>query len=159
MCKNLVAKGSLDEPLILFNRSNQRAVDLNAQLPAGKTSVASSIEDVVSKSDIIFTCVADDAAIQETIATAIKGNVNGKLFIDCSTVHPDTTNTLATTIEAQGAQFVACPGKQTHFDCLSLDQLNGNLYSIWRTCDGRQWSTGLRPGWSSISCTEGDAIY
>lgn len=110
MCNNIVEKGNLDEPLTLFNRSHQRAVDLNAKLPAGKSSVASSIEEAVSNSDIIFTCVANDAAIQDTIATAVKENVQGKLFVDCSTVDPDTTNELAKTLEAHGAQFVACPG-------------------------------------------------
>lgn len=110
MCKNLVEKGDLSKPLIIFNRTNKRAEDLNAKLPSGKSSVASSIEDAVSKSDIILTCLGDDAAIKDTISTAIKGNVKGKLFVDCSTVHPDTTTHLANIIEGQGAEFVACPG-------------------------------------------------
>ena len=29
--------------------------------------------------------------------------------MDCSTVHPDTTNTLARSMESNGASFVACP--------------------------------------------------
>ena len=120
MSKNLVEKGNFDGPLVLFNRTNQRAVDFSAKLPAGKSSVASSIEEAVSRSDIIFTCVGDDAAIQETIATAVKENVQGKLFVDCSTVHPDTTNELAKTLEKHGAQFVACPGE------IYLDTISAN---------------------------------
>ena len=110
MCKNLVEKGDLDKPLIIFNRTQKRAIDLNAKLPSGKSVVASSLEEAVSKGDIIFTCLGDDAAIKDTIATAVKGTVNGKLFVDCSTVHPDTTNELAKSIQAQGAEMVACPG-------------------------------------------------
>ena len=110
MCKNLVEKGDLDKPLIIFNRTQKRATDLNARLPSGKSVVASSLEKAVSKGDIIFTCLGDDAAIKDTIAAAVKGNVKGKLFVDCSTVHPDTTNTLAKSIQAQGAEMVACPG-------------------------------------------------
>ena len=110
MCKNLVEKGDLSQPLIIFNRTIERAEELKTRLPSGKSSVASSIEDVVSKSDIIFTCLGDDAAIKDTISTATKGDVKGKLFVDCSTVHPDTTAHLAKTIEGHEAEFVACPG-------------------------------------------------
>ncbi|MCJ1253796.1 hypothetical protein MMC24_001610 [Lignoscripta atroalba] len=109
MCKNLVEKGNLSEPLIIFNRTQQRATDLQSKLPSGKSTVAPTLDEAVANSDIIFTCLGDDAAIQDTIATAIKGDVKGKLFVDCSTVHPDTTNMLAKSIGAQGAHFVACP--------------------------------------------------
>ena len=107
MCKNLVEKGDLDKPLIIFNRTQKRATDLNVKLPSGKSTVASSLEEAVSKADIIFTCLGDDAAITDTIAIAVKGDVKGKLFVDCSTVHPDTTNMLAKSIQAQGAELVA----------------------------------------------------
>ena len=68
-----------------------------------------SLEEAVLKADIIFTCLGDDAAIRDTIATAIKGDVKGKLFVDCSTVHPNTTNQLAKDIQEKGAEMVACP--------------------------------------------------
>jgi len=116
MCKNLVEKGNLDKPLIIFNRTVKRAEDLNAELPAGGSTVAKSIEEAISKSETIFTCLGDDAAVKDTVATMMKGNVKGKLFVDCSTVHPDTTNTLAKTIEAHSAQFVACPGRYSEPD-------------------------------------------
>ena len=111
MCKNLVEKGDLDKPLIIFNRTNKRSTDLQAKLPEGKSHVAQSLEKAVSNADIIFTCLGDDPAIKETISTALKSDVKGKLFVDCSTVHPDTTNLLAKSVEDQGAHFVACPGK------------------------------------------------
>ena len=113
MCKNLIEKGNLDKPLIIFNRTLKRAEDLNAKLPSGKSTIAQSLEEVVSQSDIIFTCLGDDAAIKDTVETMIKGDVKGKLFVDCSTVHPDTTNMIAEAIEAQSARFVACPGKNS----------------------------------------------
>ncbi|KAK6592248.1 hypothetical protein H4I96_09146 [Botrytis cinerea] len=109
MCKNLVEKGNLDNPLIIFNRTTKRAEDLSSSLPSGKSTVSSSITDLVSKSDIIFTCVGDDAAINETIDVGIKNGAAGKLFVDCSTVHPDTTEDLAKRIGAAGGDFVACP--------------------------------------------------
>jgi len=109
MCKNLVEKGKLSEPLIIYNRTQKRADDLSSKLGEGKTKVASTIEEAVKNSDIVFTCVGDDKAINDTIDTALKTNVKGKLFVDCSTVHPDTTNGLAERIKVAGAEFVASP--------------------------------------------------
>ncbi|MCJ1378325.1 hypothetical protein MMC17_001422 [Xylographa soralifera] len=109
MCKNLVEKGDLDKPLIIFNRTTKRATDLQAKLPKGKSTVVEELGEAVAKADIIFTCLGDDQAISDTISTAVKSDVKGKLFVDCSTVHPDTTNELAKTVEEHGAHFVACP--------------------------------------------------
>ena len=112
MCKNLVEKGDLDKPLIIFNRTKKRAEDLSSRLGEGKTNVADSIEDTVAQADVIFTCVGDDKAISDTIDTALEQDVKGKLFVDCSTVHPDTTNALGKKVEEKGASFVACPGRR-----------------------------------------------
>lgn len=111
MCKNLVEKGELENPLIIYNRTQERAVDLSSKLPSGKLSIASSLEEAVSKADIIFTCLGDDKAIKDTMESALKTSVKGKLFVDCSTVHPDTTNMLAKAVQGQGAEMVACPGR------------------------------------------------
>jgi 3-hydroxyisobutyrate dehydrogenase-like beta-hydroxyacid dehydrogenase len=109
MCKNLVEKGQLDKPLIIYNRTKKRSEDLSNSLPSGKSTVASTIEEAVSGADIIFTCVGDDAAITETIDAALNGNTKGKLFVDCSTIHPETSEELAKKVTGAGAEFVACP--------------------------------------------------
>jgi len=107
MCKNLVEKGNLSEPLIIYNRTQSRATDLSRKI--GHSTVATSIEEAVSKSDIIFTCLGDDPAIKSAIEAVTKVEVKGKLFVDCSTVHPDTTHELCERLEGKGASFVACP--------------------------------------------------
>ncbi|KAG9241325.1 hypothetical protein BJ878DRAFT_521283 [Calycina marina] len=109
MSKNLVEKGNLDKPLIVFNRTEQRSLDLQKSLPDGKIKVASSIAEAVENSDIIFICLGDDAAVNGAVDQALKGNAKGKIFVDCSTVHPDTTEGLAMKIIPAGAEFVACP--------------------------------------------------
>ena len=109
MCKNLIEKGRLDKPLIIFNRTEKRAIDLSKTLPTGKSIIASSVGEAVSSADIIFTCVGDDDAIDSTIDEALKVDVTGKLFVDCSTVHPETTEGLARRITEAGAGFVAGP--------------------------------------------------
>lgn len=110
MCANIVEKGQLAEPLIIYNRTAARAEQLSSKLGGDKSKVAHTIEEAVKPSDIIFTCVGDDKAIEETIGAALKSDVKGKLFVDCSTVHPDTTDKLAKMIQDAGAHFVACPG-------------------------------------------------
>ncbi|PIQ12634.1 MAG: hypothetical protein COW70_08975, partial [Hydrogenophilales bacterium CG18_big_fil_WC_8_21_14_2_50_58_12] len=107
MCKNLVDKGNLSSPLIISNRTTQKAHDLSSKI--GNSTVAPSVADAVIKSDIVFYCLGDDKAVMSTVEEMMKGDVKGKLFVDCSTVHPDTTTKEAETIEAKGASFVACP--------------------------------------------------
>ena len=110
MVKNIVEKGTYSAPLAIYNRTTERAEKLASSLPSGKTKVVKSIEEAASQGDIIFTCVGDDKAITDTIDTALKSpDAKGKLFVDCSTIHPDTTNQLAKTINGAGAEFVACP--------------------------------------------------
>lgn len=113
MCKNLVEKGNLSQPLILYNRTTQRAEELSSKLGSGKTKVAGTIAEAVKPAEIIFVCLGDDPAVQGAIEEAVKtpGGIRGKLFCDCSTIHPDTTNEIAKRLTGEGAQFVACPGK------------------------------------------------
>jgi 3-hydroxyisobutyrate dehydrogenase-like beta-hydroxyacid dehydrogenase len=110
MVKNIVEKGNHSGPVLIYNRTAARAEKLVTTLPSGKAKVVTSIEEVVKGADIIFACVSNDAAIEETFQAAIAfPEAKGKLFVDCSTVHPDTTNKLAKTINDAGAEFVACP--------------------------------------------------
>ena len=114
MAKNIVEKGNLDKPLIIYNRTLSVAEE-KAKAWGGdsKVVVAKSVDDAVAKADIIFTCLSNDKAITATIEDAVKGNVKGKLFVDNSTVAPETTEKLAKTVEARGGEFVASPGRQT----------------------------------------------
>lgn len=107
MCKNLVEKGNLAEPLIIYNRTASKAETLSGKI--GHSTVSPSLTEAVLKSDIIFVCLGDDAAVQSNIKEALKSDVKGKLFVDCSTIHPDTTASIAKSIEEAGASFVACP--------------------------------------------------
>ncbi|KAH7031302.1 NAD binding domain of 6-phosphogluconate dehydrogenase-domain-containing protein [Microdochium trichocladiopsis] len=111
MSKNLVEKGNLDKPLLLYNRTKKRSDDLAASLPSGKTEVVEQIGPAVQRADIIFTCLTNDAAVQAVYAEALKqeGQAKGKIFVECSTIHPDTTEAVAKDVQAQGASFVASP--------------------------------------------------
>lgn len=111
MCKNLVEKGNLDKPLIIFNRTKKRAEDLAAALGASKAKVVDTINDATKESDIIFMCLGDDAAVNSAVDKILEEDVKGKLVVDCSTVHPDTTNALEKRITDKGAEFVGMPGE------------------------------------------------
>ncbi|KAF7560776.1 hypothetical protein G7046_g3362 [Stylonectria norvegica] len=98
MCKNIVDKGNLDSPLLLYNRSTKRSVDLSNALPKGKTEVVEDIRSGVTRADVIFSCIANDEAVQELFAAMLKVDIAGKLFIDSSTIHPDTTEAVAAAV-------------------------------------------------------------
>ncbi|KAK9321225.1 NAD binding domain of 6-phosphogluconate dehydrogenase-domain-containing protein [Lipomyces orientalis] len=108
MANNLATKGNLDSPLIIWNRSTKKS----EEFAKGKNiTVAPSIEDAVAKSDIIFSCLSNDEAISSVYNVALKvpGGVKGKVFSECSTIHPDTTRQLEQVTKAAGAEFVASP--------------------------------------------------
>ncbi|KAH8729143.1 hypothetical protein GQ44DRAFT_823855 [Phaeosphaeriaceae sp. PMI808] len=113
MSKNLIEKGNLDKPLLLWNRTKQRADDLATNLASkfgpNKTKVVDNLHDAAKEADIIFMCMSDDAAVTSAVNTMLQQDVKGKLFVDCTTVHPTTTNTLEKTITAAGAEFVGMP--------------------------------------------------
>ncbi|KAF1995259.1 hypothetical protein P154DRAFT_548592 [Amniculicola lignicola CBS 123094] len=109
MCKNLVEKGNLTSPLILYNRTKARSDELAEKLGTDKTKVVESIQDAVKEAHIIFICLGDDAAVNAAVNAALEEDVNGKVIVDCSTVHPDTTNALEKQITAKGAEFVGMP--------------------------------------------------
>ncbi|KND86837.1 putative oxidoreductase YfjR [Tolypocladium ophioglossoides CBS 100239] len=110
MCRNIVEKGQLDSPLLIYNRSTERAEDLSSKLPVGKTEVVDSLAAAVPRADVIFTCVADDEAVRELFRAMLEDDdVKGKLFVDCSTIHPESTEAIARDVLASGAEFVAAP--------------------------------------------------
>ncbi|KAJ5640066.1 3-hydroxyisobutyrate dehydrogenase [Penicillium longicatenatum] len=70
-----------------------------------------NFESVVQKSDVIFTMIStDDVLIQLlTKALATSNSLEGKVFVDTSTIHPDTSGWAAQSLIKHGASFVAAP--------------------------------------------------
>ena len=111
MCVNLVKKGNLSFPLILYNRTKDRADQLANRL--GNCNVAESLAEAVAGADIIFSCLTDDKAVLDVFVKILREDVKGKLFVNCSTTQPDTSNMLAEMIEAKEAGLVTMPGKHS----------------------------------------------
>ncbi|KAM0194781.1 hypothetical protein ACHAPA_009184 [Fusarium lateritium] len=105
--KHLSSKNDLN--LIYYNRTITRGdplKDLGAQ-------PASTAKDLVTKSDIIFFSLSDDSALESTLDAIIdtdsSGQLTGKLIVDTSTVHPDSSAKAQARLNKQGAQFIASP--------------------------------------------------
>ncbi|KPM41830.1 hypothetical protein AK830_g4730 [Neonectria ditissima] len=108
MSRNLQAHlaSSGAPPLLFTNRTMSRGDALKEEgaVPVEK------VEDLARKSDIIFSCVSNDQVLQQTARDIIaSGSLKGKVYVDCSTVHPDTSKAIAGQIAEAGGEFVAAP--------------------------------------------------
>ncbi len=94
--------------LTVWNRSPEKAKPLEA---AG-AALARSPGELAEKVETVVTILTDAAAIEAVYAGAsglLSGSVAGKLFIDMSTVRPQTEVDLAGRVRAKSAGFVECP--------------------------------------------------
>ena len=103
-----MAKAGLRFPLILYNRTRQRAEEHNSKI--GHTVVATDLAELVSTCDVIWTCLEDEKAVFEIFAQILKLDLGGKLFVECSTILPNATRQLAQQLQDGGADLVAMPG-------------------------------------------------
>jgi 3-hydroxyisobutyrate dehydrogenase-like beta-hydroxyacid dehydrogenase len=110
MCKNVVEKADVDHPVLLFNRTKERSVKFSANFSEGQTEIVDSVTAGVARADIIFTILAKDDVVEAVADEILKaGDVTGKLFVDCSTIHPETATRVAKLFHDRGAEFVAAP--------------------------------------------------
>ncbi|KAF4625566.1 hypothetical protein G7Y89_g12600 [Cudoniella acicularis] len=108
-CKMLVEKGPLDKPLLVYNRTSSRSDQLARELP-GKVQAMQSLLEAVAQADIIFSCLSNDATVEETYCAIItSGNIKDKMFVSCETIDPDTADKVASLVTDVGASFVSCP--------------------------------------------------
>jgi 3-hydroxyisobutyrate dehydrogenase len=94
--------------LVVWNRTPEKARGLiEGGAVLGETPVA-----VVNKSEVIITCLLDASALEAVFGGdqgILAAEVNGKLFIEMSTVQPKTQRALAERIGAIGGGYVECP--------------------------------------------------
>jgi 3-hydroxyisobutyrate dehydrogenase len=89
-----------------------RSADKLKPLVAAGAAVAATPADLASKSEIVITILTDAAAIDAVYGGAsglLEADVRGKLFIEMSTVRPQTQLALAAKVRAKGAALVECP--------------------------------------------------
>ena len=68
--------------------------------------------DVASRSDVILSIVTDDAAVDRIFngpGGALEGHIEGKLFVEMSTLRPAFVRDLAATLHPRGAGLIGAP--------------------------------------------------
>ena len=94
--------------VIVWNRSADKAKPL---VDAGAKLVATPAE-LAAQSEAIATILTDAAAVDAVYhgpSGLLSGDVAGKLFIEMSTVQPQTEIALSEKVRAKNASFVECP--------------------------------------------------
>ena len=98
----------LGHELAVWNRT----VEKTRTLAAAGAGVAVSPSQLASSSETIITILTDAAAIDAAYrgrSGLLSADVSGKLFIEMSTVRPETERALAADIRNRGAVMVECP--------------------------------------------------
>ena len=89
-----------------------RSADKLKPLVAAGAALAATPAELADKSEVIITILTDAAAIDAVYGGAsglLAGDVHGKLFIEMSTVRPQTELALAAKVRAKDAAIVECP--------------------------------------------------
>ncbi|CEG83156.1 hypothetical protein RMATCC62417_17125 [Rhizopus microsporus] len=92
--------------LLVFNRTQAKAEELKKIHPV---KVATSLEEVAKKSDIIFSCLLNDTAVEETVNDLVPHLKSGTLLVEQSTISPKMAEKLAEKVSQVGATYLACP--------------------------------------------------
>lgn len=99
---------SLGHELTVWNRTAEKT---RALADAG-ARVAATPADLAASSNLILTILTHADAIQATYEGEkglLSGDVNGKLFVEMSTVRPHVEQALAEKVRARGAALIDCP--------------------------------------------------
>ncbi|VTR54603.1 2-hydroxy-3-oxopropionate reductase [Sphingobacterium thalpophilum] len=101
MAKNLERAGF---PLAVYNRNIAKAKDFEHH-----TTVQSSIVELVQSNDVIFSMLTDDKAVLEVYGIILEQEIQGKLFVDMSTISRGASVALAAKLKERGASFLDAP--------------------------------------------------
>src|SRR5260370_3891242 len=94
--------------ITVWNRSPEKTKPL---ADAG-AKIAATPADLAKAVDVVITILTDAAAINSTYggpSGLLAVELKGRLFIDMSTVQPQTEIALAEQLRAKGAAFIECP--------------------------------------------------
>ena len=89
-----------------------RTAEKTRPLAAAGAKVAATPSRLASASETVVTILTDAAAIAAAYDSGdglLSGDVSGRLFVEMSTVRPETERALAGKIRAKGAAMIECP--------------------------------------------------
>lgn len=99
---------SLGHELTVWNRT----ADKTRPLAERGAKVAATPAALAASSDLVVTILTNADAIQATYSSPsglLSADVQGKLFVEMSTVRPHVEQSLARDVKAKGAAFIDCP--------------------------------------------------
>lgn len=105
IAKRLIEVG---HEVVVWNRNQDKTkvlVAAGAAVAATPSELAASVETIIT----ILTDAGAIASVYEGKSGLLAGDVSGKLFIEMSTVQPETEIALAKKVTAKGATLVECP--------------------------------------------------
>ncbi|MBO6782890.1 MAG: NAD(P)-dependent oxidoreductase [Alphaproteobacteria bacterium] len=94
--------------LAVWNRTSKKTREL---VSTGATA-CDSPADLVAASDLVINIVIDDKAakaVYEGRNGLLSGDIKGTLFVEMSTLLPETTKALEKKVKAKGGTFLECP--------------------------------------------------
>jgi len=115
MARNLANSQRGDtHPVLLYNRTTSKAQALVDELGGQKVAIASSLEQVATECDIIFTCLPSDAIVKDVytrFAGALKNSQHEKrkIFVEMSTIYPKLAGELDTLMTGRHTFFITAP--------------------------------------------------
>jgi len=86
----------------VWNKTIEKAK--NSGLPYTET-----LEELIKDREIIITMLYDSNSVLDIYSKIIKNNIENKLFIDMTTVHPETAKNIANMIIKNEAYFLEAP--------------------------------------------------
>ncbi|WP_293300096.1 NAD(P)-dependent oxidoreductase [Pedobacter sp. UBA4863] len=101
MAKNLLKAGY---DLSVYNRSADKTEDFKEE-----ATICQSTAELVRNSDIIFTMLTNDDAVNQVYQEITKEELEGKLFIDCSTISQECSLANAELAKTKKAGFIDAP--------------------------------------------------
>ena len=99
---------SVGHDVTVWNRTREKT----RALALAGAGVATTPAELAARAEIIITFLTDAAAIDAAyhgVNGLLAGEVRGKLFIDMSTVRPETAKALAAKVSAKSASLIECP--------------------------------------------------
>ena len=93
---------SVGHEMMVWNRSADKARATGFKVAETPQALAGACEAVISM-------LTDAAAVQSVYGQMLSGNVNGKLFIEMSTVRPEVSRRVGSLAKQKQAAFVECP--------------------------------------------------
>ena len=111
MSKRVAEMSCCQKPVLLYNRTFDVALE-QAHETNGTVAVK-SLHAAIDGADIIWCCLSDERAVRTIYDRIYQFNLDGKLFVECSTVSPTAVDEIQEQLSLRGANLVAMPGESS----------------------------------------------